>query len=172
MKKIQSVLSGFKVKGKVITWLGSVIALLYTLLIIFAVGGFDRSGVINRAVNFFFFESNSIYAFLLFLCCMTLLVLYYIVNSKGKNNAIGVVLIILFIIGDILLILVVKIYLVQKYLFYFYMPWFYHGVYYDGEDKVPQVFSFILRLVVLCFCCGSIISLFIVKYINRSLIEM
>ncbi|EIG9277607.1 hypothetical protein LGE98_004003 [Salmonella enterica] len=158
--------------GKIITGSGSVIALLYTLLIIFAMGGFDRTGTINSNIDFFGFESGNIYAVLLFLCYVTVLVLCYIVISKGKNNTIGVVLIISFIIGAVLLILVVKITLVQKYLFDFYISWFYHGVYYEGEDKVPQVFSFISRLVVLCFCCGSIISLCIVKSINRSLIKM
>ncbi|EAS8983545.1 hypothetical protein C4803_03140 [Salmonella enterica subsp. arizonae serovar 51:g,z51:-] len=158
--------------GKIITGSGSVIALLYTLLIIFAMGGFDRTGTINSNIDFFGFESGNIYAVLLFLCYVTVLVLCYIVISKGKNNTIGVVLIISFIIGAVLLILVVKITLVQKYLFDFYISWFYHGVYYEGEDKVPQVLSFISRLVVLCFCCGSIISLCIVKSINRSLINM
>lgn len=40
---------------------------------------------------------------------MAALVLYYIVILKGKNNAIGIVLIISSIIGAILLILAVKI---------------------------------------------------------------
>lgn len=159
-------------KSKAISGSGSVIALLYTLVIILAVAGFDRTGMINSTIDFFGFENGNIYAVLLFLCCVTILVLYYIVISKSKNNAIGVVLIISFIIGAVLLILVVKITSVQKYLFDFYISWFYHGVYYEGEDKVPQVFSFISRLIVLCFCCGGIISLFIVKSINRSLIKM
>ncbi|EOC3059885.1 hypothetical protein ACINJI_001495 [Cronobacter dublinensis] len=159
-------------KSKIITGSGSVIALLYTLLIILAMDGFDRTGVINSTIDFFGFENGNVCAILLFLCCVTALVLYYIVISKGKDNAIGVGLIISFIIGAILLILAVKITSVQKYLFDFYISWFYHGVYYEGEDKVPQVFSFISRLVVLCFCCGSIISLFIVKSINLSLIKM
>lgn len=159
-------------KGKIIAGSGSVIALLYTLLIILAVGGFDRAGVINSTANFFGFESGNIFAVLLFLFCVTVLVLYYIVFSKGKNNSIRVFLIISFVIGAVLLISIVEVASVQKYLFDFYISWFYHGVYYEGEDKVPQVFSFISRLVVLCFCCGSIISLFIVKSINRSLIKM
>lgn len=159
-------------KSKVIAGAGSVIALLYTLLIILAVDGFDRAGVINSTMDFFGFDNGNVYAVLISFFCVAALVPYYIVISKGKNNSIGVALIISFIIGTVLLMLVVKIASVQKYLFDFYISWFYHGVYYDGEDKVPQVFSFISRLVVLCFCCGSIISLFIVKSINRSLVKM
>ncbi|NAV69353.1 hypothetical protein, partial [Salmonella sp. zj-f50] len=63
-------------KGKIIAGSGSVIALLYTLLIILAVGGFDRAGVINSTANFFGFESGNIFAVLLFLFCVTVLVLY------------------------------------------------------------------------------------------------
>lgn len=75
--------------GKIITGSGSVIALLYTLLIIFAMGGFDRAGTINSTIDFFGFESGNIYAVLLFLYCVTVLVLCYIVISKGKNNTRG-----------------------------------------------------------------------------------
>ncbi|EPF1299064.1 hypothetical protein [Klebsiella michiganensis] len=159
-------------KRKIITGSGSVIALLYTLLMILAVGGFDRAGVINSTIDFLGFENGNIYGILLFLLCVTVLVLYYILISKDKNNVIGGVLIFSFIIGAVLLMLVVKITSVQKYLFDFYISWFYHGVHYEGEDKIPQVFSFISRLMAFCFCWGGIISLFIVKYINRSLIKI
>lgn len=158
-------------KSKIITGSGSVIALLYTFLMIFAVGGFDRAGVVNSTVDFFGFENVNVYGVLLFIFCVIVLVLYYIVISKSKNNVVGVALIISFIIGAVLLILVVKVTSVQKCLFDFYISWFYHGVHYEGEDKVPQVFSFISRLIAFCFFFGSIISLFIVKSINRSLIK-
>lgn len=39
---------------------GSGIALLYTLLIILTVGGFDRTGVINSTINFFGFENGNV----------------------------------------------------------------------------------------------------------------
>lgn len=137
---MQNVLPDIKMKGKIISGSGSVIALLYTPLIILAVSGFDRAGVNNRTANFFVFESGKVYAVLLFLFCVSALVLYYILISKSKNNAIGLVLTISFIIGVVLLILVVKINLVQKYLFDFYVSWFYHGGVVKGKIRCHRSF--------------------------------
>jgi len=159
-------------KNKIITGSGSVIALLYTLLMIFAVGGFDRVGVINSTMDLFCFENGNIHGVLLFLFCVAVLVFYYIVISKRKSNDVALGLLISFVIGAILLVLIIKVTSVQKYLFDFYISWFYHGVHFEGEEKVPQVFSFILRLMVLCFCCGGIISAISVKFIKRNLIKV
>lgn len=137
---MQNVLPDIKMKGKIISGSGSVIALLYTLLIILAVSGFDRVGIINRTADFFGFENSNVYAVLLFIFCVTALVLYYILIPKDKNNAIGLVLTISFIIGVVLLILVVKINLVQKYLFDFYISWFYHGGVVKGKIRCHRSF--------------------------------
>lgn len=159
-------------KSKIITGVGSIIALLYTLLMIFTVGGFERVGVINNAIDFLDFGSGNIYGVILFVFFVAALVLYYIAISKNKSNIIGGVLIVSFVIGTILLMLVIKVHPMHKYLFDFYMTWFYHEVLYEGEDKIPQVFSFISRLMTFCFFCGSVISFFIIKYINRNMIKV
>ena len=159
-------------KSKIITGLGSMIALLYTLLMILTVGGFERVGVINNAIDFLDFGSGNIYGVILFVFFVATLVLYYIAISKNKSNIIGGVLIVSFVIGTILLMLVIKVHPMHKYLFDFYMTWFYHGGLYEGEDKIPQVFSFISRLMTFCFFCGSVISFFIIKYINRNMIKI
>lgn len=159
-------------KNKMITSFDSVIAFFYTLLMILAVDGFERAGIINRVVDYSGFKSDNFYAALLLTLCVVVLTLYYIIISKRKSNAITLMLCTSFVIGAVLLVLIIKGNSVQKYLFDCYISWFYHGVYYEGEEKVSQVFSFILRLVALCFCCGGIISVIFLKFIKRNLIKV
>lgn len=159
-------------KNKIITGSGSVIALFYTLLMILVVDGVERAGVINGAVDLLGFENRNAYGVLLFILCVVLLIFYYIVMSKRKSNAIAMMLIASFIIGVILLMLITQVTLVQKHFFNFYISWFYQGVYFEGEEKVQQVFSYISRLVALCFCCGGIISAIFMKFIKRNLIKI
>ncbi|HEY2452819.1 MAG TPA: hypothetical protein VGI71_09400 [Scandinavium sp.] len=159
-------------KNKIITGFGSVIALLYTVLIVLAVDGLGRAGIINSIMDLLGFENGSIYGVLLFTVCLVILVFYYIVITKRKSNAIAMMLIASFIIGAILLGLITKVTSVRNDLFSLYISWFYHGVYYEGEEKVQQVFSYISRLVVLCFCCGGIISAIFMKLIKRNLIKV
>lgn len=71
---------------------------------------------------------------------MTELVLCYIVTSKRKNNSIGIVLTISFIIGAVLLMLAVKITSVQKYLFDFYISWFTMGCIMKGKIRCHRPF--------------------------------
>jgi len=158
-------------KSKIINGSGSVIALFYTLLMILVVDGIERAGIINGAMDLLGFENGNAYGVLLFILCVVLLIFYYIVMSKGRSNAIAMMLITSFIIGVILLVVITQVTLVQKYFFNFYISWFYHGVYFEGEEKVQQVFSYISRLVALCFWCGGVISAIFVKFIKRNLIK-
>ena len=163
---------GNKMKNKIIAGLGSVIALLYSLLVVSALDGFGRDGIVNSAMDLFSFENGSIYGVILFTVFLVLLVFYYIVITKRKSNALAMMLIASFIIGAILLGLITKVTSVQNNLFSLYISWFYHGAYYEGEEKVQQVFSYISRLVVLCFCCGGIISAIFMKLIKRNLTKV
>lgn len=159
-------------KNKMITAFDSVIAFFYTFLIILAVDGFDRAGMINRVVDYSGLKNDNFYGVILFILCVVVLALYYIFISKRKNNSITLLLCTSFFIGALFLMLIIKGNSVQKYLFDCYISWFYHGVYYEGEEKVPQIFSFILRLVAFCFCCGGIITVIFVKFIKRNLIKV
>jgi len=155
-------------KNKVINGLGAAIALLYTLLIFLSIGGLDRGSIINRFFNLFNFINDSIFSAALLAFSMTVLVFYYILMSRVKCNYITVTIYFSFAIGVVFFVLVTQINLVHKYLFNCYISWFYHSVYYEGEEKVPQVFLFILRLFTLCFCCGSVISIVAVKLLKRN----
>lgn len=59
---------------KIITGFGSVIAILYTVLIFLAVDALGRDGVINGVIDLLGFENGSIYGFLLLTVCMVILV--------------------------------------------------------------------------------------------------
>lgn len=78
----------------------------------------------------------------------------------------------LFFIGAVLLVHFTKVVSMQKNLLGFYISWFYHGVYFEGEEKVQQIFSYLSRLVALCFCWGCVISAILVKFITRNLIKV
>lgn len=159
-------------RNKIITGFGSVIALLYTVLIVLAVNGFGRAGIINGVMDLIGFVNGSVYGIILFTVYFILLFFYYIVLSKRNSNAIAKMLIASFIIGAILFGLITKVKSVQNNLFSLYISWFYHGLYYEGEEKVQQVFSYISRLVVLCFCCGGTISAIFMKLIKRNLTKV
>lgn len=81
-------------KNKIITGFGSVIALLYTVLIVLAVDGIDRAGIINGVMDLLGFENRGVYGVLLFTLCVVVLIFYYIVISNRKSNVIAMMLIV------------------------------------------------------------------------------
>ena len=87
-------------KNKIITGFGSVIALLYTVLIVLAVDGLGRAGIINGVMDLLGFENVSIYGVILFTVCLVILVfwdciildshtIFTLVNDRSGKNVVS-----------------------------------------------------------------------------------
>lgn len=159
---------GNKIKDKIITGFGSLIALFYTLLMILSVDGLGRKSMVDRFLDSIFSTNFNVLSVVLLTLCLAVLLFYYIAIARCKNGSMIVLLYASFAVGAVFLVLITHFSLVQKYLLDCYILWFYHGVYYEGEEKVSQVFSFILRITALCFCFGGMISFVAIKILKRN----
>lgn len=133
-----------------------VIMSFYLFLLIFSIDGFSNHGVITRLIDSL--SIVNVYAFFLFsivIVIITSLVAFIWLVKYFNEKSVFNTLLLSVILGVGLFLISSRVSVISNYIYSFYILHFYSGVYYEGEGKVQQSMSFIVRYLSLCFLIGG-----------------
>lgn len=157
-------------KRKVLLLVAMMITSIYTLLVFFAVDGFARNGIFIIFLDYAQSLGTGLFFVMLITICVitNILISAFLIKRKRYNDVIAKGICSSFLIGCLAFIFCIKISVISKYLYSLYVLFFYGGNYYDGEEKIQQTLSFMVRLLPLCFLLGGGVSYLVLRlYKNK-----
>jgi len=146
-------------KKYVLFFLSTLISTVYTLLIIFSVNGFARNSFFEKfifymnIVDFGFF----LISFIAFCAVANVFFVAFLARAKLLKETFFF-LSSSFICGFLIVLSIISIKNAADFFYDFYINVFYQGIHYDGEDKVQQILSYIIRGMTACFLFGGGVS--------------
>lgn len=148
-------------------FLSLIISLSYTVLLLFAVAGFERGNLLDKVMSDLHIANAAVFLLLIGIVCLLLnICLLLFLLKRNSQRMLNIILYGSFITGC-LLIATASMPGVKTFFYHGYINLFYQGVYYEGEGKVPQLFSYIARMMTLCFFIGLILSSYLARKITR-----
>lgn len=140
----------------VLFFLSALISTFYTLLIVFSVNGFARDSLFEKIISCMnIISPGSFVVCVVILCAVAnILLMAFLVRNKLQKET-ALFLSGSFVCGFIMLLAIIGKQDLADFFYDTYIDVVYQGMYYDGEDKVQQILSYIIRGVTVCFLLGG-----------------
>lgn len=145
-------------KRNLMLTLAALITSLYTMVVLFSFDGLSRGGLFEIIIrNIPFLKVSYFLITLIFICiAINIIVTFSISGRNGYTNRTLKALFISLLLGILIFIICIKVDVLSRAIYDGYISLFYHGNNYEGEEKLQQVMSFIIRLLLLCFVLSGI----------------